>query len=104
MVHRRVHCCQGHAWQGSFQQGSQGLTPVVCPWAALQDTAEFAKIGKYYAVESMLLWDPEQQRYLPDATPSYGQDTLEDFFRRVLKEGLAGQELGDAAVFGINKE
>lgn len=29
-----------------------------------QDSAEFGKIGKYYAVESMLLWDPETQQYL----------------------------------------
>lgn len=27
----------------------------------LQDGAEFAKIGKYYAVESMLVWDPVAQ-------------------------------------------
>lgn len=70
----------------------------------LKDGAEFGKIGKYYAVESMLLWDPETQQYLPDATPSYGKDTLEDFFRRAIKEGLKGQELGDQAVFGVNKE
>lgn len=37
--------------------------------------------------------------YLEDATPSYGKDTLRDFFARVLKDGLKGQELGDAAVF-----
>jgi len=33
----------------------------------------------------------------PDATPSYGKDTLEDFFRRAVKEGLkvgAGQRTG----------
>ena len=42
-----------------------------CPLARLslalllpQDSAEFGKIGKYYAVESMLLWDPETQQYL----------------------------------------
>ncbi|KAK9810476.1 hypothetical protein WJX72_011318 [[Myrmecia] bisecta] len=66
----------------------------------LEDTAEFGRIGKYYATESMLVWDPKTQDYLADATPSYGQDTLEDFFRKAVKEGgLAGQELGDAAVF-----
>ena len=70
----------------------------------MQDPAEFGKIGKYYAVESMLVWDPEAQRYLPDATPSYGTDTLEAFFKKAVKEGLAGQELGDQAVFGVNKE
>ena len=43
-------------------------------------------------------------RYSADLTPSYGEDTLEDFFKDVLENGLAGQELGDQAVFGINKD
>jgi len=42
----------------------------------LKDTAEFGRIGKYYAVESMLVLDPATGRYDPDATPSYGKDTL----------------------------
>lgn len=65
----------------------------------LEDTAEFGKIGRYYAVESMLVWDPARGQYDADATPSYGKDTLEGFYKRVLKEGLEGQELGDQAVF-----
>jgi len=43
----------------------------------------------------MLLWDPVKEQYLADETPSYGTDTLEDFFNRAVKEGLKGQELGD---------
>lgn len=70
----------------------------------LEDSAEFAKIGKYYAVESMLALDPKTGEYSAELTPSYGNDTLEEFFKTVVKEGLKGQELGDAAVFGINKE
>lgn len=58
------------------------------PTPPTQDSAEFGKIGKYYAVESMLVWDEAGQRYLPDATPSYGKDTLEEFFRKAVKEGL----------------
>ncbi len=66
----------------------------------LQDSAEFGRIGKYYATESMLVYDPERQEYDADATPSYGKDTLEEFFRRAIKEdGMVGQDLGDAAVF-----
>ena len=65
----------------------------------LQDTAEFGKIGRYYASESMLVWDAEQGCYDADATPSTGADTLEQFFERVVREGMAGQELGDAGVF-----
>jgi len=68
----------------------------------LEDAAEFAKIGRYYAAESMLLQD-ETGAYNADITPSYGKDTLEDFFKNSVKNGLKGQELGDQAVFGINK-
>jgi divinyl chlorophyllide a 8-vinyl-reductase len=49
----------------------------------------------------MLLWDPVNQQYMADETPSYGTDTLEAFFRRAATEGLKGQELGDQAVFGV---
>jgi len=70
--------------------------------ADLVDAAEFGRIGRYYATESMLLYDSTAQCYLPGSeTPSYGTDTLEAFYRSAVKEGgLAGQELGDAAVFG----
>lgn len=66
----------------------------------LKEAAEFGRIGKYYATESMLVYDAETGQYDADATPSYGTETLEMFFDRVLKEGLDGQELGDQAVFG----
>lgn len=69
------------------------------PLHSLQDSAEFGRIGKYYATESMLVWDEAAGEYNADATPSFGEDTLEDFFTKAVREGLAGQELGDAAVF-----
>ena len=53
-----------------------------------QDAAEFGKIGKYYAVESMLVWDPVKKVYVEEATPSYGEETLEAFFTKAVKEGL----------------
>ncbi|GFP81907.1 divinyl chlorophyllide a 8-vinyl-reductase chloroplastic [Phtheirospermum japonicum] len=65
----------------------------------LEDAAEFGKIGRYYAAESMLVWDEERGEYDAESTPSYGEDTLEEFFRRVLEEGMAGQELGEQAIF-----
>ena len=65
---------------------------------SLRDKAEFARIGRYYATESMLVYDPTET-YDADATPSFGQDTLEAFYARVLREGLEGQELGDHAMF-----
>ncbi|KAI3501686.1 hypothetical protein L1887_29644 [Cichorium endivia] len=66
---------------------------------SLEDAAEFGKIGRYYAAESMLVYDPETKEYKADETPSYGNDTLEDFFKRVLEEGMAGQELGEQTIF-----
>jgi divinyl chlorophyllide a 8-vinyl-reductase len=69
----------------------------------MEDSAEFGRIGKYYATESMLVWDATKNSYDADATPSYGKDTLEGFFQKALTEGLEGQELGDQAVFGVNE-
>ena len=69
----------------------------------LEDAAEFGRIGKYYATESMLVWDEQRQAYDADATPSYGVDTLEAFYARALRDGLKGQELGDQAVFGVGE-
>jgi divinyl chlorophyllide a 8-vinyl-reductase len=47
----------------------------------------------------MLLLDPASGSYDATATPSYGRDTLRAFYERVLREGLAGQELGDQSMF-----
>ncbi|GMH35648.1 hypothetical protein BSKO_03516 [Bryopsis sp. KO-2023] len=66
----------------------------------LEDPTEFASIGRYYATESMLVYDAEKGEYDADATPSFGEDTLEAFFEKAIKEGLEGQELGDQAIFG----
>lgn len=78
------------------------MHPVLISYAraSSQDSAEFGRIGKYYATESMLVWDPKTQKYDAEATPSYGKDTLEEFFRKaVLEDGMKGQDLGDAAIF-----
>ncbi|KAI9122846.1 hypothetical protein K1719_005735 [Acacia pycnantha] len=66
---------------------------------SLEDAAEFGKIGRYYAAESMLILDPETGEYSAEKTPSYGNDKLEEFFARVLREGMAGQELGEQTIF-----
>lgn len=51
------------------------------------DPAEFGRIGKYYASEDMI-------------GPSYGTDTLEEFFQNAVKEGgMANQDLGEAKYF-----
>ncbi|QFT98660.1 hypothetical protein FIU85_15205 [Roseovarius sp. THAF8] len=60
--------------------------------------AELARIGRYYATESMLVWDDARQCYDADATPEFGQDRLEDFYAR-LAAGEIALERGDHAVF-----
>lgn len=64
----------------------------------LKDKAEFARIGKYYATESMLVLDPETGRYIAELTPSTGEDHLFDFYADVIA-GRAEVERGDHAVF-----
>lgn len=65
----------------------------------LRDKAEFARIARYYATEDMLWLDPATGRYDAAATPATGRDTLRDFYARVLREGMAGQELGEQGIF-----
>ncbi|TVQ56263.1 MAG: NAD-dependent epimerase/dehydratase family protein [Rhodobacteraceae bacterium] len=64
----------------------------------LRDKAELARIGRYYATESMLVLDPATGRYDADATPSFGSDTLEAHHARLLR-GEAEDDRGDHAVF-----
>ncbi|CAA3027340.1 Hypothetical predicted protein [Olea europaea subsp. europaea] len=68
---------------------------------SLEDAAEFGKIGRYYAAESMLVRDQDTGEYDAERTPSYGKDTLEELFNTVLKEGMDGQELGEQSIFLI---
>jgi divinyl chlorophyllide a 8-vinyl-reductase len=64
----------------------------------LKEKAEFARIGRYYATESMLVLDPETGLYDDAKTPSTGSETLFDFYARLIK-GEASADLGDHAVF-----
>lgn len=65
---------------------------------ALAVKAELARIGRYYATESMLVLDPQTGRYDAEATPSTGTETLFDHYRAVIA-GEAVTERGDHAVF-----
>jgi divinyl chlorophyllide a 8-vinyl-reductase len=64
----------------------------------LADKAELARIGRYYATESMLVLDPATGRYDAAATPSAGSETLFGHYARLIK-GEATSERGDHAVF-----
>jgi len=60
--------------------------------------AELARIGRYYATESMLVLNPDTGRYDPDSTPSTGTHTYFDYQARLAK-GDQVPDLGDHAVF-----
>lgn len=56
----------------------------VSDWFA--EKAEYARIARYYATESMLVLDPETGTYRADLTPEFGSETLEDHYRKLLAE------------------
>ncbi|WP_281004530.1 NAD(P)H-binding protein [Oceaniradius stylonematis] len=60
--------------------------------------AELARIGRYYATESMLVLDPVTGRYDAEATPSFGTETLYGFYDRLVR-GEVTADRGDHAVF-----
>jgi len=64
----------------------------------LEEKAQLARIGRYYATESMLVWDAVANRYDADATPSTGADTLADYYAKLLS-GAVTDDRGEHAVF-----
>jgi divinyl chlorophyllide a 8-vinyl-reductase len=75
-----------------------GLGLAARAWPPLQARCEFARIGRYYATESMLVWDAAAGRYDAGATPSTGTRTLADHYAALLR-GDAVHERGEHAVF-----
>jgi divinyl chlorophyllide a 8-vinyl-reductase len=65
---------------------------------SLAAKAELARIGRYYATESMLLWDAQTQQYDALATPSFGTQTLFAYYDQLLR-GESQVHLGDHSVF-----
>lgn len=66
--------------------------------AKARDALELARIGRYYATQSMLVYNPETGRYCPDMTDEFGKDTLFQFYRD-LAAGQAKVDLGTHSVF-----
>jgi len=79
--------------------GALGLAGRAVP--ALAAKAELARIGRYYATESMLVWDATAGRYDEQATPSWGRQTLLDHYAALVRgDAVASDtERGDHAVF-----
>ncbi|MEM9234098.1 MAG: NAD(P)H-binding protein [Pseudomonadota bacterium] len=76
--------------------GTLSLMGKVIP--TLGEKAELAKIGRYYATESMLALDPVTGQYSATATPQTGADTLFQFYDR-LAAGDVTLDRGEHAVF-----
>jgi divinyl chlorophyllide a 8-vinyl-reductase len=76
--------------------GALGVAGRIVPSFAAK--AELARIGRYYATESMLWLNPESGRYDAAATPETGTETLFDFYAAIVA-GAALPDRGDHAVF-----
>ncbi len=50
------------------------------------EKAEYARIARYYATESMLVLDPATGEYSAELTPEYGSETLEEHYERLLAD------------------
>jgi divinyl chlorophyllide a 8-vinyl-reductase len=75
-----------------------GLSFVGKIMPAAARKAELARIGRYYATESMLVLDHKAGAYDADATPSTGSDTLKKHYADLLS-GKTQTERGDHSVF-----
>lgn len=69
----------------TFAERLLGLGAGVSDWFA--EKAEYARIARYYATESMLVLDPETGAYSADLTPEFGSETLRDHYARLLGAG-----------------
>lgn len=75
-----------------------GLSAMGLVSPRLRAKAELARIGRYYATQSMLVWDQAAGRYDAAATPSFGGDTLRDHYAAIIA-GAPEDDLGAHRVF-----
>lgn len=68
----------------SLASGVLSLGERFSDWFA--EKAEYARIARYYATESMLVFDPARQTYNADATPEFGTDTLAEHYAKLVSE------------------
>jgi len=76
--------------------GALNLVGKLVP--AVADKAELARIGRYYATESMLVWNAQSNRYDAELTPSHGTQTLFASYEMWMN-GQDVPDLGEHAVF-----
>ena len=75
------------------------LMPLALVSPSFAKRVEFLRIAKFYATESMLCWDHDDQRYDEDGTPEFGTDTLAAFYQRVLSGSESAPERGEHRLF-----
>jgi divinyl chlorophyllide a 8-vinyl-reductase len=75
--------------------GGLDLVGRVLP--AAKTKAELARIGQYYATESILVWNVETRAYDSAGTPWTGTDTLQNHYKRLI-EGKSSIERGKHSV------
>ena len=66
-------------------------------WA--REKSELMNIGKYYATESMLVWDATSGHYDAKRTPSTGQDTFYDHVLKMRETGSVETVDNDTRLF-----
>lgn len=96
LLGRRVKIKRVPLWIMNGVANALGMASQVIP--ALRTSAELARIGRYYASESMLVWDADSQRYDEQATPSTGVQRLRDHYADLLA-GRTTHDSGQHAVF-----
>jgi divinyl chlorophyllide a 8-vinyl-reductase len=75
------------------------ISPLALVSQRMQDRMEFLRIAKFYATESMLCWDAAAERYDAEATPEFGDDTLQDFYAGLASGELKMPERGEHSLF-----
>ncbi len=66
----------------TYAERALGLGAGLSDWFA--EKAEYARIARYYATESMLVRDPATGEYSAELTPEYGSETLRAHYERLL--------------------
>jgi len=64
-----------------------------------RDRAEFCRIGKFYATESMLVWNTNTAQYDAALTPETGADTLGDFYQAIASGRASVPIKGEHSLF-----
>jgi len=75
------------------------ISPLALVSQRIRDRVEFLRIAKFYATESMLCWDATAERYDAEATPEFGDDTLQAFYAGLASGDIALPERGEHSLF-----